>query len=116
MIVLLYHLGVLGFFVPSSSLGRFPNWLLSPKREETWKKEANKSRWVGGKFNQPGNLHKEACHGWPRTSRSLQPRVRILKVSIEVLIGFSYVYCPDQQNIALSRLLLETSSHGGSGG
>ena len=37
------------------------------KGKERPKKEANKYRWVGGRFNKQENLRThEACPGWPQ--------------------------------------------------
>ena len=65
--------------------------------KERWKKEANPSRLVGGRFNKQRNL----CE----MSRSLhlppQPP-RILKnVYVEVLTGFSHIFSPGGLNHTL---------------
>ena len=61
------------------------------KGEERWKKKTDGSRLVGDRFNKQENLHVGSC----KTSRSLSPHTRILKVYIETLTEFSYIYCLD---------------------
>lgn len=50
------------------------------------------SRSVGGSFNKQGNLLMRLVLGGCKVSRSSHPSVRILKVYVEALTGFSPVY------------------------
>ena len=59
------------------------------------------SRLVGGRFNKQGDLIARLDLGSCKTSRSSHLNIRILKVYIEALTGFSHVYCLDGLNSKL---------------
>ena len=82
------------------------------------KKRAGHARLVDGSLKKKGNLHMRLVLGDCKTSRSLRPPARILKVYTETLTGFSHISCPDGlNNISLSQgCVLEASSYCGNGG
>ena len=69
--------------------------------KERPKKEADRSRLVGGRFNKQGNLHMRLVLGHFKTSGSLHPPPRSLKVCVEALMEFSHGYRPDGINNTL---------------
>lgn len=82
--------------------------------KERLKKEVGRSRLVGSRFNKQGNLHTRLVSGSHKTSRSLHPPARILKVYIESLTVVNHIYYLDAlNNIILSqRFVLENGKHG----
>ena len=86
--------------------------------KERPKQEADHPRLVRGGFNKQGNLNMRLVLGGYKMSRSPHPLARTLKVYIEVLTGFSHVYCPDGlSNTLLSQgYVFENGSHCGNGG
>lgn len=83
--------------------------------KERPKKEAEHSRWTGGKFKKQENLHMRLVLGRHKMNKSPPLPARILKVSIEILTGFSHIRSPDDlKNTLFSRgRVLENSSQGG---
>lgn len=89
----------------------FANWPSCIEGEKRWKKEADHSRLVPLRFNEQGNLYglsgaNARCGLWLvwgscKMSRFPHPTVRILKVDVEVLTGFSHVYRLDGLNHTL---------------
>lgn len=59
---------------------------------ERRKKEVHHSRLLGVRLNKQGNLFMSLASGSHKMNRSLKLPVRVLKVSIEPLSGFSHVY------------------------
>lgn len=76
----------------------FANWAPFTESEETLNKETGHSRWVGGRFNKPGNLLTRLVLGGRKTNRSSHLPARILKVYRKALTGFSHVHHPDGLN------------------
>lgn len=68
------------------------------------KEEADHSRLVGGNFNKQRNLYMWLVLGDQVMSRSLHVSIRILKVYIEALTGFSHIFSLDDlSNTLLSQ-------------
>lgn len=76
-------------------------------------RDAEHSRRAGGRSNKPGNVQTRLIPDGRRTSRSPQPPYRILKMYMEVLMGFSNVHSLDGlHKTSLSQgCVLETSGH-----
>ena len=89
--------------LPISGASPHEIWNWSPYKEgkERPKKEADHSRWVGGRFDKKGNLHLRLVLCGHKISRSLHPPIRILKVYIKALTGFSHVFSTDGLNTTL---------------
>ena len=81
--------------------GEIWNWALDVKGKERPKKEANKYRWVGGRFNKQENLCTRLVLDGRKMSRSPCSPARISKVYIEAVIGFSHVSSTDGLNNTL---------------
>lgn len=69
--------------------------------QERWKKEANYSGLVSGRFNNQVNLHMRLMLGGPKRSRSPCLPGTILEVYIEALSGLGYIIHPDGLNNTL---------------
>lgn len=65
------------------------------------KKEADYSRWVGGRFNKQEDTLRRLIMGDHKMSRSLHSPSRTFLVDIASLMGFHYVYHPDSVNNTL---------------
>lgn len=89
----------------------FANWPQYLEGNTRLRKDADHSRFIGVRFNKQGKLHARVVLGTHKTSRSLNPPDRILKVYMEVLTGFRHVYYKDAvNNTCLSQgCILETS-------
>ena len=97
-------------------LSWFANWPSCTEGKERQKKEADHSRLVALRFNEQGNLYglsgaAARCGLWLvwgscKMSRFPHLTVRILKVDVEALTGFSHVYSLD----GLSHTLLSHQS------
>ena len=75
------------------------------KRQGETKERGEHSRWVGGRFNEHGNLTMRLVLSDQKASRSLHPPTRTWKIYTEALIGFRHICNPDgQQHITVSRL------------
>lgn len=62
------------------------------------KKEADRSRLVGSRFNEQGHFPMRLVLGGPKASGSPCLLSRVLKVYAGDLAGFSHMYCPDSLN------------------
>ena len=84
---------------------------LISRGKEKLRKEAENSRWVGGRFHKQGNLSTRLVLSSHTTIRSPHPPARILKVCIEALPEFSHIFSLDGlNNILLSQgCVLETA-------
>ena len=81
-----------------SSVGEIWNWPPYAEGKERTRKEVDHSRLVGGSFNRQRNLHLRLVLDDCKMSRSPHPSIRILKVYVEALTGFSHVFSPDGLN------------------
>lgn len=96
---------IYSFKYSGASWMKSETWLSDPQRERWDQREANHSRSVGSRFNKQGNLSTSLVLGslscLMQTNRFLHLSARILKVNIEALTEFSYIYCPEGFNNTL---------------
>lgn len=69
--------------------------------KKRWKKEADHSGLVGGRFNNQVNLNMRLMLGGPKISRSPCLPATILYIYIEALSGLGYICHPDGLNNTL---------------
>lgn len=83
-----------------------------------WRKRQTIQMDIGNRCNKQGNLHTKLILGGHKTSRSLFPPTKTLKVYIEALTGFSHVYHSNGLNNSMSfqGCVLENGSGCGNGG
>lgn len=88
---------------PSFEACSFINYPPNMESKKRPKKEAGHCGWVGGKSNKQRNL-RELVLNSHMTSRSLCPPTRTLRFYVQILTGFSHIYCPDGLNNTLLSL------------
>ena len=69
--------------------------------KERLEKEADHFRLTGGRINKQENLNTQFVWCGHKTSRFQHLPARILKICMEVLIGFSHVHSPEGLNTTL---------------
>lgn len=89
----------------------FTHWPLDTEGRDRLMAQADHPRLVGGRFSNPGNLHKSPVLVSCKMSRSPHLPTRILKIDIQASIGFSHAFNPNGlSNTLLSQgYVLETA-------